>query len=68
MMRRACGNGAVQRPPIIMMEGEDVFEFHEILKHRPAYKTSHNTRIQCLVQWKGYGPVYNDVPQASQPS
>ena len=60
MLRRAFDNGAgVQRPPIIMIEGEEEFEIQEILNHSPARKTRTDTGIRYLVQWKGYGPAYN---------
>ena len=60
MLRRAFDNGAgVQRPPIIMIEGEEEFEIQEILNHSPACKTRTDTGIRYLVQWKGYGPAYN---------
>ena len=37
MLRRAFDNGAgVQRPPIIMIEGEEEFEIQEMLNHSPA--------------------------------
>ena len=60
MLRRAFDDGAgVQRPPIIMIEGEKEFEIQEILNHSPARKTRTDTGIRYLVQWKGYGPAYN---------
>ena len=53
MLRRTYDNGtSVQRPPIIMIEGEDDFEVQEILNHTLTRKTD-------TVQWKGYGPAYN---------
>ena len=60
MLRRAYDNGAgVQRPPIIMIEGEEEFEIQEILNHTPARKTRTETGTRYSVQWKGYGPAYN---------
>ena len=59
-------NGAgVQRPPIIMIEGEEGFEVQEILNHSPAHKTRSDTNTHFLVQWKGYGPAYNSWEPAS---
>ena len=62
MLRRAYDNSAgVQRPPIIMIEGQEEFEVQEILNgyHSPAHKTRRDTNTRYLVQWKGYGPAYN---------
>ena len=53
MLRHAYDNSAgVQRPPIIMIEGEEEFEVQEILNHSPAYKTRGDTNTRFLVQWK----------------
>ena len=60
MLHRAYDSGAgVQRPPIIMVEGEEEFEIQAILSHIPARKTRTDTGTRYLVQWKGYGPAYN---------
>ena len=60
MLRRAYDNGAgVQRPPIIMIEGQEEFELEEILQHSPAHKVRTDSSIRYLVKWKGYGPAYN---------
>ena len=59
MLRRAHDNGAgVQRPPIIMIEGKEEFEFQAILNHAPARKTRTDTGTRSLVQLKNHGPVY----------
>ena len=53
MLRHAYDNGAgVQRPPVIMIEGEEDFD-------TPARKTRTDTGTCYLVQWKGYSLAYN---------
>ena len=60
MLRRAYNNGAgVQRPPIIMIEGQEEFEVQEILNHTPAHWTRRDTNTRYPVQWRGYGPAHN---------
>ena len=60
MLRRCYDNGAgVQRPPTVVIEGQEEFEVQEILNHKPVDKTRHSTNVRYLVQWKGYGPAYN---------
>ena len=60
MLRRYYDNGAgVQRPPTVVIEGQEEFEVQEILAHKPLNKTRHSTNVRYLVQWKGYGPAYN---------
>ena len=66
MLRHAYNNGAgVQRPPIIMIEGQEEFEVQEILNHCPAYETRSDTNTHFLVQWQGHGPAYNSWEPAS---
>lgn len=60
MLRRCYDNGAgVQRPPTVMIEGQEEFELQQILAHKPATKSRDSTNVRYLVQWKGYGPAYN---------
>ena len=51
MLHRAKDNGAgVQRPPILMIEGEEECEVQEVLNHTPARKTRTDTGTRYLVQ------------------
>ena len=60
MLRHCYDNGAgVQRPPTVMIEGQEEFELQQILAHKPATNSRDSTNVRYLVQWKGYGPAYN---------
>ena len=55
MLRRAYNNGAgVQRPPVIMIEGQEEFEVQEILNHSPAHKKGVTPTLAALCSEKAY--------------
>ncbi len=60
MLRPCYDNGYnEERPPMIMIDGEEEFELSQILHHRPLTKQRGDSGIKYLVKWKGYGPAYN---------
>ena len=49
MLRRCYDNGAsVQRPPTVMIEGQEEFELQQILAHKPATKSKDSTNVRYL--------------------
>ena len=56
-MLRPCYDNE-DKPPMIMIEGEEELELYQILQHRPLYKQKGDLNTKCLIKWKGYGPVY----------
>ena len=67
MLRPCYDNGFNEdKPPMIMIEGEEEFELSQILQHRPLYKQKGDSNIKYLIKWKGYGPVYNSWEPESE--
>ena len=59
LLKAAHDNGVYQPPSAVELEeGEEEFEVHEILDHKP--KNSRTKRkMHFLVSWKGFGPEQN---------
>ena len=59
MLCPAHDNGAgINRPPMVLVDGDEEFELQTILKHTPG-KTRGVAAMKYLISWKGYGPEYN---------
>ena len=53
MLRRAYNNGAgAQRPPNIMIEGQEEFDVQEVLNHSPAQRTGVTPTLASLCSGK----------------
>ena len=52
------GDGPVQPPPPIEVDGDKYFAVEAIIDHRD-FKRGRTTRREYLVRWVGYGPEHN---------